>query len=843
MKTRNPSRSSARRSNAPTSQTTPLWQRQGVRTLLAVCGLTLVLVAWKWDVLDSPPYYDFASGLFVEANYLVETDFDYASLSQRPAWFAGGEKVYLTSILPTMLAILMKALPTARGAIIAWHVFNIACAAIVAVLIYKLLVPHAGRTGACLTAAVWLTVPLISVQVEMAGMEMPMAAAAMAATYFLTRGNYVTAALLASLAHWTKASGLSIIVAGGVLLGLMTLLGLLTVGRRREARRAGMGLAAFAIVLLLAIVVEKTIGTLTNNPEGMAFAQSLDWWTKATMTVANVPWWCPDQVLIFALVSVAAIGLGAVWFRRRWRETPVDSPLQRASAILYEGLLRMPFAVLAPIIIGGFCVAMMQWDGMPRYLVLPVCFLYLVFGLVLFGHASVRRFAAAACAALIVVNLVNADGRWFPDLSDRGRTGSVLERSREYLDDHRSNIEAMRTLAAEYPSVPVIAGVPYVHYLGLPRLGVVERPLRGYSLNRYTPPTFQSAMRLPYDKPREVVLVSVTSSLIPPGVVPPPEPGERIIYNDSDRNKSPLIVYLRRWPSELSDQQLASWYRGMVWQRTDLAGRFRLLLEEGQRDDAIALARQWLEQDPSNAVLHLATAEQLEEAQRFEEALVHARRAGELAPEELLPRLRTGLLLRRLGRLDEAAEELRGAIRLHSEAAEPHHALAMVLADQGRLDDAERHFRRAVELAPTNVEFRWNLGKLLILQGKIGEAVRSYRQTLGLDPDAYYVANDLAWLLATHPDENIRDGAEAVRLAEQARAGIDRSDPLVLSGVLDTLAASYAEAGRFDDAVQTASEAIELARATEFDELANGLEQRRQQYRAGQPYRDVPAGP
>ena len=99
-----------------------------------------------------------------------------------------------------------------------------------------------------------------------------------------------------------------------------------------------------------------------------------------------------------------------------------------------------------------------------------------------------------------------------------------------------------------------------------------------------------------------------------------------------------------------------------------------------------------------------------------------------------------------------------------------------------------------------------------------------------LNPDFPAALNHLAWIRATHPDEALRDGARAVELAERC-CRLTGHQP---AGVLGTLAAACAEAGRFDDAVRWQTKAVELAP----EEGKAELESRLQLYKAGKPYRD-----
>ena len=77
--------------------------------------------------------------------------------------------------------------------------------------------------------------------------------------------------------------------------------------------------------------------------------------------------------------------------------------------------------------------------------------------------------------------------------------------------------------------------------------------------------------------------------------------------------------------------------------------------------------------------------------------------------------------------------------------------------------------------------------------GRTREAVAQYQEALRLNPDLAGALNNLAWVLATCPDDQLRNGAEAVRLAERACELTHYREPLFIG----TLAAAYAEAGRF----------------------------------------------
>ena len=115
-----------------------------------------------------------------------------------------------------------------------------------------------------------------------------------------------------------------------------------------------------------------------------------------------------------------------------------------------------------------------------------------------------------------------------------------------------------------------------------------------------------------------------------------------------------------------------------------------------------------------------------------------------------------------------------------------------------------------------------------------GKAISEYRVALGLSPDLPGTLNNLAWLLATAPDANLRNGREAVTLAERACEKTSWQQTMLIG----TLAAAYAEAGNFDKAVQTARKACDLASAQGGKELLQKNEELLAQYQNRQPFHE-----
>jgi tetratricopeptide (TPR) repeat protein len=235
----------------------------------------------------------------------------------------------------------------------------------------------------------------------------------------------------------------------------------------------------------------------------------------------------------------------------------------------------------------------------------------------------------------------------------------------------------------------------------------------------------------------------------------------------------------------------------------------------------------------TNLGIALATGGQLDEAiEQFEASLG-------IEPDAARTSYNLANALAAQGRLDEAIGRYRTVLEAEPDSAEAHHNLGIALGKQGDLVGATRHFREAVRQKPRDAEARHNLGKALALGGRPTEALDHLRRASQLQPGWAAPSRDAAWILATWPAPDTRNGAEAIALARRAAALTGRGD----SRTLDTLAAAYAESGRFDEAAGTAQQALALAEAVGDDGLAKGIRARLALYRRHEPYRASKAEP
>jgi tetratricopeptide (TPR) repeat protein len=173
--------------------------------------------------------------------------------------------------------------------------------------------------------------------------------------------------------------------------------------------------------------------------------------------------------------------------------------------------------------------------------------------------------------------------------------------------------------------------------------------------------------------------------------------------------------------------------------------------------------------------------------------------------------------LQKKGEYEASAEQWRKVLELDADDESAHRNLAAVLLMTGRREEAGAHLRKASE------------SKLRAAAGLAG-----WREAIRLHPNDATALQRAAWVLATSPDASIRDGGEALALALRAVEISGGSD----AGMLDTLAAAYAERGRFAEAVSTARAALARATQENLRALEAGISMRVALYEADQPFRE-----
>ena len=195
-----------------------------------------------------------------------------------------------------------------------------------------------------------------------------------------------------------------------------------------------------------------------------------------------------------------------------------------------------------------------------------------------------------------------------------------------------------------------------------------------------------------------------------------------------------------------------------------------------------------------------------------------------------------GIALLNKGKKEQAVAQFRKALEIKPDFVMARSNLGLALDQKGEVDEAIASYRQAMKINPRYADAYGNLGLALAQKGEIRETIDAWQLALELNPDQLNVLNNLARLLATTPDAALRSGTKAVALAEKANLLTRDGNPMVPH----TLAAAYAESGRYGDAAATARRARTMAAAQKQDTLTAMLEKEIQLYEADKPARDVP---
>ena len=290
------------------------------------------------------------------------------------------------------------------------------------------------------------------------------------------------------------------------------------------------------------------------------------------------------------------------------------------------------------------------------------------------------------------------------------------------------------------------------------------------------------------------------------------------------------------------------------------------LMAVGRTDEAISCFNEVIKQNEDSATAHYNLAIALGTQNRYDEAIKHLDRVLKLEPNYPDARNKMALALLTTGRLNEAIASFNEILKQNEEAAGAHYNLAVALGMQKKYDEAIKQLARVLELDPSYPDAHNKMGTLLASTSRLEEAIKHFNEALRTEtdktkqyanlarayqqlgkydeaiqnwtkaaeskPDDVGFANNLAWLLATVGNVTIEDAKKAVELAERACEQTGYKETVLL----DTLAASYAAAGRFEEAATTAQKAIDATKVRGHEEMASKIEKRLELYRAGKRY-------
>ncbi len=250
-------------------------------------------------------------------------------------------------------------------------------------------------------------------------------------------------------------------------------------------------------------------------------------------------------------------------------------------------------------------------------------------------------------------------------------------------------------------------------------------------------------------------------------------------------------------------------------------------------ENALPHLQRAVERTPNRPKLHYNIATVLAENGRLDDAITHYEQEIQIQPEFAEAHNNLGTALLRKGRRDDAFLHFAKAIAANPRLAKAYYNAAIALVAKSRSREAVDLLQKALQLDPGDAEARIQLGVAWSQAGHVDLAISEWEKTLESEPDNLNAAYDLAWVCATFPDDAIRDGRKAVRVAEHALQ-LSEKDPRNYR----LLAAAYAENHQFDKAIDTAQRGLELATNQGNYAAANALKSNIDLYRRNIPLRD-----
>jgi protein O-mannosyl-transferase len=266
---------------------------------------------------------------------------------------------------------------------------------------------------------------------------------------------------------------------------------------------------------------------------------------------------------------------------------------------------------------------------------------------------------------------------------------------------------------------------------------------------------------------------------------------------------------------------------GSVWWRS------------GRVDDAIREYEAALKITPQSPLARNNLGSAFLKQGKVAEAIQEFQRVLSRDPQSITGRFNLAGALLRGGRVTEAVAEYEKALAIKPDFAQGHLALGHALMRADRLADAIAQFKIAVQLQPGYAHARNSLATAFAAKQQWGEAIRSWRETLEIDPNNVAAQSGLAWTLATAPDPTLRNGAEALAISQGLSQTTEASNPMILR----VLAAAYAEAGRFPEAIETTERGIAFATSQYRSDLAALLQSDLKLLQSAQPLRDAGKSP
>lgn len=257
-----------------------------------------------------------------------------------------------------------------------------------------------------------------------------------------------------------------------------------------------------------------------------------------------------------------------------------------------------------------------------------------------------------------------------------------------------------------------------------------------------------------------------------------------------------------------------------------------VLVNTGAIDEGVAQLQEAIRLNPTDGSPYYNLGMLRSRQGRVDEAIEHLTMAVKHRPDAADAQRVLGALLCSKGRQGEGVQHLTEAVRLDPKDAVAHYLLGSAMVSVGALDQALAHLSHAVEIEPDYATALRTLSRLEFQTGHYGRSIEHLTHAVRVNPNDPRMLGELAWMLSVAPDPALRDEVRAVDYAERACELTNRR----VFELLDVLGSSYAAAGRFEEAINAAEEALALAEAAGQSDVAALIAARIKLYRQGRRF-------
>ncbi len=469
----------------------------------------------------------------------------------------------------------------------------------------------------------------------------------------------------------------------------------------------------------------------------------------------------------------------------------------------------------------SFLVGILAVTGaVPAQFVIAAPFVLISLSWSLHSLPSLRPIGQAVLYGTIAVNLVNTNGTLFPPIatneSDDWRTGSLRERSREYLAaDHALNVDAIRSIIERCQGRRIVAAPPFTHFLTLPALGYAITPWEGYSFKSTGLSRLRPIEEIRNDEFHPLVIISVknryTSTLDPPLPAPVPAdhpvfPRDPTIFEQPRFKTSPLYVFVpRETPSDVPEEAKRRYLR-RLWPDELLLTEAKDFIRMGNLRDAEPLLVKLLQAVPKHHSARLELGSLYEQQNRLDAAIAEYKQIPPGSPDYWRAESQIAQILTAQEKFDQAEPHHQASLAAcrkrgdYKPAEGAQILIRWATSDLGRKEyaSARAKLREAIELMPNYSVPHRELGFVLYKELRQQEAIASLERSAKLNPDdpVTYRYMGATWAVLG----NWNKAADAFRKALL----LYPSDAESLDGLITVLL----KLGRYDEVILEVEDAI-----------------------------------